>query len=232
MIVMRFADRVLYEDNHLLIVDKPAPLATMGTPAGEESLIDLAKQYIKDKYRKPGNVYLGIVSRLDSMVTGALVLSRTSKSAARMNKLFASGQVKKTYWALVQPGPAASTGEWTDWVEKNELKHRMQVTSSSAQSAKQARLAYRVLKRSKGASLVEVDLRTGRKHQIRVQFSSRGCPVVGDRKYGGPSRFQHGIALHSREVQFEHPVKKTDVRIVAPLPPYWAKWEIVDKRAD
>ena len=215
---------VLYEDNHLLVVDKPAHLPTMGVPEGEPSLLASAKQYIKHKYNKPGNVYLGIVSRLDAPVTGAVVIARTSKAAARLTKQFRERTVQKCYWTLLENQPDPLEGTLVDWLRKDERHRRMHVTSRSHPEAQEARLAYRTVRRVTGAVLVEVELLTGRKHQIRLQLSQHGVPILGDRKYGSKRKFPHGIALHARSLKLEHPVLKTPVEIVAPLPPAWREF--------
>jgi 23S rRNA pseudouridine1911/1915/1917 synthase len=215
---------VLYEDNHLLVVDKPAHLPTMGVPEGEPSLLASAKQYIKHKYNKPGNVYLGIVSRLDAPVTGAVVIARTSKAAARLTKQFRERTVQKCYWTLLENQPDPLEGTLVDWLRKDERHRRMHVTSRSHPEAQEARLAYRTVRRVTGAVLVEVELLTGRKHQIRLQLSQHGIPILGDRKYGSKRKFPHGIALHARSLKLEHPVLKTPVEIVAPLPPAWREF--------
>jgi len=212
---------VLYEDNHLLVVDKLAHLPTMGVPEGEASLLTEAKQYIKQKYNKPGNVYLGIVSRLDAPVTGAVVIARTSKAAARLTKQFRERSVKKLYWALVdkQPNPASET--LVDWLRKDERHRRMHVSAKSHPEAQEARLVYHTVRRVTGAVLVEIELLTGRKHQIRLQLSHHGVPILGDRKYDSTRKFPLGIALHARSITFEHPVLRTPVEIIAPLPDAW-----------
>jgi 23S rRNA pseudouridine1911/1915/1917 synthase len=215
---------VLYEDNHLLVVDKPAHLPTMGVPEGEPSLLASAKQYIKHKYNKPGNVYLGIVSRLDAPVTGAVVIARTSKAAARLTKQFRERTVQKCYWTLLENQPDPLEGTLVDWLRKDERHRRMHVTSRSHPEAQEARLAYRTVRRVTGAVLVEVELLTGHKHQIRLQLSQHGVPILGDRKYGSKRKFPHGIALHARSLKLEHPVLKIPVEIVAPLPPAWREF--------
>ena len=214
---------ILYEDNHLLIVDKPAALPTMGVEAGRPSVIEALKEYLKRKYDKPGNVYLGIVSRLDAPVTGVLVTARTSKAAARLNEQFRSQEVEKVYWALVSPPPEEAQEQLSDWVRKDERHRKMHVCTEAAPGAQLARLSYRTLQRRDERALLEVRLETGRKHQIRLQLGSRGSPVVGDRKYGSKRAFPAGIALHSRRLILTHPVKKTPIEIEAPLPDSWGR---------
>lgn len=212
---------ILYEDNHLLVVSKPANLPTMGVAHDRDSLITLAKQYIKRKYNKPGNVYLGIVSRLDAPVTGAIVIARTSKAASRLTEQIRTRQISKTYWALVERPPKDPEGSLTDWVVKDERHRKMHIADADTLGAKEAVLRYKTLSHSPAGTLLEVELITGRKHQIRLQFATRGCPIVGDRKYGSHRPFGAGIALHSRRVAFMHPVKSEPIVLEAPLPKVW-----------
>ena len=211
---------VVYEDNHLLIVNKPAMLPTMGVAEGENSLVTLAKQYLKQKYQKPGNVYLGVVSRLDSWVSGVIVLARTSKSAARLNAQFAKSSVKKVYWAIVA-GEAPQNGELENWVLKNDSRRRMFCVDRNQTGAKQARLRFECIESRSDCSLVEIELLTGRKHQIRVQMAEAGMSILGDRKYGSTKPFTKGIALHSRCLELTHPTQKTELRFDVPPPSYW-----------
>jgi 23S rRNA pseudouridine1911/1915/1917 synthase len=215
---------VLYEDNHLLALAKPAGLATMGTARGVPSLLVAAKEYIRQKYQKPGNVYLGVVSRLDAPVTGVVLLARTSKAAGRLARLFREGQVRKVYWAVVECPPEPFSGACQDWLRKNERERRMEVCEQDADGAKLARLAYRVLRRLPQGALVEIELLTGRKHQIRVQLAHRGWPIVGDRKYGARGRPSKAIALHSRCLEFQHPVRGTPMSLVAGIPAAWRRF--------
>ncbi len=200
---------VLHEDNHLLVVEKPAGLATQGVAEGTPSVLTLAKDYLKRQYHKPGNVYLGVVSRLDSTVSGVLVLARTSKAADRLTKQFQSGQVEKTYWALVSKPPVPPRGELSHWVLKNDRERCMQVVPPRTPGAQHARLSYQTLAKQLKGTLVEVHLHTGRKHQIRLQLATIGCPILGDRKYGSRQPFaQDAIALHCVRLAFEHPTTK------------------------
>ena len=212
---------VIYEDNHLLVVNKPARLPTMGTKQGDPSLIDAAKNYLKRKYDKPGNVYLGVVSRLDAFVSGVIVLARTSKAASRLNEQFAGGTVNKVYWAMV-PDDCPDSAQLEDWLVKDEDRHRMiPIEDRQQPGAKRAVLHFRRIGRSGNLSLLEINLLTGRKHQIRVQLSSRGYPVVGDRKYGSPISFKRGIALHSRSLTIQHPTRKQEMTFECVPPGYW-----------
>jgi 23S rRNA pseudouridine1911/1915/1917 synthase len=219
---------ILFEDNHLLVVAKPAGLPTMGVGEGRPSLLATAREYIKRRYGKPGNVYLGIVSRLDAPVTGAVVLARTSKAAARLTEQLRSGSVAKIYWALVEGAPAPSETTCVDWLRKDERHRKMHVTHAGHPQAKEARLAYTTLEELPRATLVQVRLETGRKHQIRVQLARRGYPIVGDRKYGAKTTFPAGIALHSRKIEFVHPVRRTPLRLTAPLPTCWRQFGVME----
>ena len=220
--------RILYEDNHLLAVFKPAGVATMGVKPGEPSLIQQAKQYLKQKYHKPGNVYLGVVSRLDALVSGVIVLARTSKAAARLTEQFKKRTVQKTYWAVVEGHGLPSAGTFEDWLVKDESAQRMRVVKPGTSGAQAARLSFRRLRELPDATLLEVQLETGRKHQIRVQFAERGHPILGDKKYGGQRSFPGGIALHARQLCLTHPVTKEEVDLLAPLGVLWKKLGIID----
>jgi 23S rRNA pseudouridine1911/1915/1917 synthase len=218
---------ILYEDNHLLALNKPAGVPTMGTPGDRPTLLSLAKDYIKQKYRKPGNVYLGVMSRLDAPVTGVVLFARTSKAARRLTEQFCGHTVEKTYWAWVEGVIRAAAGRCVDWVAQDERHRRMhvvgrnQATSAAPPGAKEARLSYRRLAVLGGTSLLEVRLETGRKHQIRLQLADRGHPVVGDRKYGSRLPFPLGIALHAWRLVVVHPVRGESLSLEAPLPDAW-----------
>jgi len=212
---------VLYEDNHLLVVNKPAGIPTMGTPKGTPTLLSAAKEYIKEAYHKPGNVYLGVVSRLDAPVTGVVLLARTSKAARRMTEQFRAHTVEKAYWALVEGVVKPAVGECVDLIAPDKRHRRMQIAEGEMAAAKEARLSYRRLRVIDGNSLLEVLLETGRKHQIRVQMSHRGWAIVGDRKYGSRRRWPSGIALHARRLVIDHPTKGEPFQFEAPLPAGW-----------
>jgi 23S rRNA pseudouridine1911/1915/1917 synthase len=213
---------VLYEDNHLLVVNKPVGLATQGVAEGTASVLTRAKEYLKQKYKKPGEVYLGVVSRLDSTVSGVLVLARTSKAAARLTKQFQSGQVEKTYWALVERPPVPVAGDLSHWLLKNDRERRMIVVPPRTRGSQHARLSYKLLRVERKGTLLEVQLHTGRKHQIRLQLATIHCPVVGDRKYGSRQPLvQDGIALHCVRLKIEHPTTKTAMEFTAPPPANW-----------
>jgi len=215
---------VLYEDNHLLVVHKPAGLATQGVAEGAPSVVTRAKEYLKKKYKKPGKVYLGVVSRLDATVSGVLVLARTSKAADRLTKQFQSGQVEKVYWALVERPPEPAKGELSHWVLKDDRQRRMEVVAPRSKGAQHARLSYRMLGKEPLGTLVEIRLGTGRKHQIRLQLAAIHRPVIGDRKYGSRKPFvAESIALHCVRLGLEHPTTKKRMEFIC-LPP--ASWQV------
>ena len=200
----------------------------MGTPPGKPTLLEQAKQYIKRRYAKPGNVYLGVVSRLDAPVTGVVLLARTSKAARRLTEQFRDRSVRKVYWAIVEGTVRPASGECVDWLIKDERHRRMHVVPSTKSGAKEARLSYRRLRRVDGCWLLEVHLETGRKHQIRLQLAHRGYAIVGDRKYGSQRKFAAGIALHARCLEVTHPVGGLPLRLEAPLPPAWSAFGVLD----
>ena len=217
---------VIFEDNHLLVIDKPPLLPTMGAKEGDDSLVNQVRQYIKQKHGKPGNVYVGVVSRLDSFVSGVIVLARTSKAASRLTEQFRSRSVEKTYWAIVPDNLPGDSGQLENRLVKDESRHRMIVLNKTAPATpgeKVARLKYKTLGRHDQFRLIEVELETGRKHQIRVQLEHLGCPIVGDKKYGSQLPFKKGIALHSRKLVIEHPTRKVLQSFQADPPLWWKK---------
>ncbi len=224
--------QILYEDNHLLAINKPAEIATMGAAAGQPSMHTRAQQDLKRRYNKPGNVYLGVVSRLDAFVSGVLLFAKTSKAAARLSAQFAAGAPEKIYLAAVEGhvDDEAAGGEYADqqehiledWLRKNEPEHRMEIAPGESANAKLARLAWRSLQQAHGKTLLQIRLLTGRKHQIRVQWSALGHAIVGDTKYGGKKHRQPGIALHAASLTVEHPTRKEPVTITAPVPDWWS----------
>ena len=218
--------KILFEDNHLLIVDKPAMLPTMGVAEGKPSVLSQAKQFIKTRDKKPGNVYLGVVSRLDAPVTGAMLIAKTSKAASRMSKQFRDRKVEKIYHAIVEGRPDPGEQSLQHWLRKDERHRRVHVTQKDIETAQEARLHFKVLKEfeTKNVALVEVQLDTGRKHQIRVQMSAIGHPIVGDRKYKSGMHYSSGILLHSRKLCFDHPVRDERIEIVCELPAKWHAW--------
>lgn len=222
----RIPFHVLFEDNHLLALVKPTGLPTMGVEAGRISLVTLAKDYLKNKYQKPGNVYLGVVSRLDAAASGVIIFARTSKAAARLTDMFRCGNVEKTYWALVEGRLEPADDSCVDSLIKDEQQMRMLVCPPHQSGAQQARLRYRTLRRLPRATLLEIHLETGRKHQIRVQLAHRGHPILGDRKYGARAGFPDGVALHARRLELEHPVRKIPLVLEAPLPAAWREYGV------
>lgn len=220
---------VVYEDNHLLIVNKPAELPTMGVAADRPSLLSISKQYIADKYQKPGNVYLGIVSRLDAPVTGLVVIARTSKAANRLTAAFRERKVCKRYWAIVEGTPDPPAAELEHYLRKDERHRRVHTTHANAPDAQLARLRYEVLATVGQHSLLEIELETGRKHQIRVQLSKLRHPILGDRKYGSREQFPSGIALHSRRLVVPHPVRDEELSFFGSLPASWKKHRTADR---
>ena len=220
---------VLYEDNHLLVVNKPAGLPTMGTPGNRPTLLALAKQYVKHCYRKPGNVYLGVMSRLDAPVTGATILARTSKAASRLTEQFRNRTVEKIYWAVVERIIEPSTGNLADWLGHDERHRRMHIVGPTLPGAREARLTFRQLGTTRHGAWLEVELETGRKHQIRVQLAHHGHPIVGDRKYGSRVSFAAGIALHARRLVISHPTTGARLEFEAPLPESWRELGIPAK---
>ncbi len=215
----------MFEDNHLLVVNKPALIPTMGVDTSRPSLVCLAKDYLKRKYNKPGKVFLGVVSRLDAFVSGVIVFARTSKAAARLNDQFRNRSAIKTYWAIV---PAKrqldSDHQLVHWLVKDEANHRMiSVPENRAPElgAKLARLSFTKIGQFEGNCLVEIQLETGRKHQIRAQFGSIGCPIAGDRKYGSKQLFRRGIALHSQSLTIRHPTLPESMTFSKPPPKWW-----------
>ncbi len=218
--------RVLYEDNHLLAVFKPAGLLTQGDRTGDATALEAGKAHIRATSHRPGNVFLGLVHRIDRPVSGVLVFARTSKAASRLARSFHDRNVDKTYLAVVVGRPANDTGELEGFVERTHMKSRM-VAEESA-SAKRAVLSYRVLAWRDGQSLVEVTPRTGRHHQIRLQLSAAGHPIVGDMKYRAPRPLPNqSIALHAARISFPHPVREEVITIAAP-PPSTEPWSVFD----
>ena len=210
---------VLYEDNHLLVVNKAAGVLVQGDETGDVPLVELCKKYIKGKYNKPGEVFLGVVHRLDRPVSGVVVLARTSKALERMNELFRDRQTKKIYWAVVRSKPKDERGTLVHWLVKNEKNNKVTAFAKENKDGQRSELNYRVLKHKSDFYLLEVNPITGRPHQIRVQLASMGCVIVGDVKYGYHSpNADKSICLHARQLAFVHPVKKETISIEAPLP--------------
>ncbi len=216
----------LYEDNHIIIVSKRSGEIVQGDKTGDEPLSETVKQYIKEKYHKPGNVFLGVVHRLDRPVWGLVVFAKTSKALTRLNKLFKEGQVHKTYWAITKNAPPAEEGVLTDWLVRNERQNKSYAHPQEVPNAKKAVLKYRVIAHSDRYHLIEVNLLTGRHHQIRCQLANMGCAIKGDLKYGAPRSNPDGsISLLARRITFVHPVSKENIVVEAPLPPNDKLWE-------
>lgn len=216
--------QVLYEDNHIIIVNKRAGDIVQGDKTGDKPLSEVVKSYIKDKYNKPGNVYLGVVHRLDRPTTGVVVFSKTSKALPRLNKLFADKEAKKTYWALVKQLPPKTEDTLVHWLKKNPKNNKSTAHIKEIADGKKAILHYKVLKNLDNYYLLEIQLETGRHHQIRSQLSSIGSPIKGDLKYGfDRSNPDASIHLHARELFFVHPVSNDGIHVEAPLPdePLW-----------
>ena len=215
---------VVYEDNHIIIVNKQSGEIVQGDKTGDRPLSDIVKDYIKEKYQKPGAVFLGVVHRLDRPVSGLVVFARTSKALTRLNKMFAEGEVHKTYWALVKNAPQETEATLTHWLVRNEKQNKSYAYATEKPNAKKAILKYRLIGKSDNYSLLEVQLMTGRHHQIRCQLAAMGCPIKGDLKYGAPRSNPDGsISLLSRKMEFIHPVSKERITVEAPLPddPLW-----------
>jgi 23S rRNA pseudouridine1911/1915/1917 synthase len=231
---------ILCEDGPLLAVNKPAGLLTLGAKPGVPTLERIVKQFLKEKYDKPGNVYLGIPHRLDRPVSGVVVFARNSKAAARLAEQFSERQVRKVYWALVEGVPSPAEGELVDWLLKAPDQANVKVVSSEVPGAREARLRYRTLQTDAagiqpGGMLLEIEPLTGRTHQIRVQLAARGWPVVGDVQYGAAMSLieiravdprDEPIALHARSLTIKHPVRYDSLTITAPLPEYWGRLEV------
>jgi 23S rRNA pseudouridine1911/1915/1917 synthase len=214
---------ILYADNHLLAVNKPAGVPCQADASGDATLVDAVQAYLKEKYRKPGNVFVGLVHRLDRPVAGVVVLARTSKAAARLSAAFREGRIRKTYRAVVSGRFDTDAGRLEHWLRKVSRRRRSEVTGPNDPGARQALLDYRVLATEGGASLLEVALHTGRSHQIRVQMAAVGHPILGDLKYGAGAPLPGGaIALYARCLRFDHPTRDQAVEIVAPDPPGWS----------
>ncbi len=211
--------KVVYEDNHIIIVNKCSGEIVQGDKTGDKPLSDTVKEYIKQKYNKPGNVFLGVVHRLDRPVSGLVVFAKTSKALSRLNDMFRTGDVHKTYWAIVKRRDIATEGTLTDWLTRNERQNKSYAHEREVPGAKKAVLKYKVRAVADNYMLIEVTLLTGRHHQIRCQLSHMGCPIKGDLKYGAPRSNPDGsISLLSRRVEFVHPVSKENIVAYADVP--------------
>ena len=211
--------QVVYEDNHIIIVFKQSGEIVQGDKTGDRPLSETVKEYIKAKYHKPGNVFLGVVHRLDRPVAGLVVFARTSKALARLNEMFRKGDIHKTYWAITKNMPKEPQATLTNWIVRNERQNKSYAYDREVPDSKKALLSYRVIGHTDHYHLLEVHLMTGRHHQIRCQLAHIGCPIKGDLKYGAQRSNPDGsISLLSHEMTFVHPVSKETIHVVAPLP--------------
>ena len=211
--------KVIYEDNHIIIVNKQSGEIVQGDKTGDTPLSDIVKAYLKEKYHKPGDVFLGVVHRLDRPVSGVVVFAKTSKALTRLNKMFSGGEVHKTYWAITKNAPKEVEGTLEHWLVRNEKQNKSYAYAKEKPRSKHAVLKYRLLGKTDNYHLIEVELLTGRHHQIRCQLAAMGCPIKGDLKYGAKRSNPDGsISLMSRKVEFVHPVSKETVCVEAPVP--------------
>lgn len=211
---------VVYEDNHIIIVNKTASEIVQGDKTGDTPLSETVKEYLKEKYQKPGNVFIGVTHRLDRPVSGLVLFAKTSKALSRLNEMFKRGEVKKTYWAVVKNRPAQEEGTLSHWMVRNEKQNKSYAYDKEKPGSKHAILDYRLIAASDNYFLLEVNLKTGRHHQIRCQLAKMGCPIKGDLKYGfARSNPDGSICLHARRISFIHPVSKEQITVEAPLPP-------------
>ena len=221
---------VVYEDNHIIIVNKTASEIVQGDKTGDTPLSETVKQYLKEKYQKPGNVFLGVTHRLDRPVSGLVVFAKTSKALSRLNEMFKTSEVRKTYWAIVKNAPKESEGELVNYLVRNEKQNKSYAYDKEVPKSKKAILHYRLIGKSDNYFLLEVDLKTGRHHQIRCQLAKMGCPIKGDLKYGfARSNPDGSICLHARHISFVHPVSKEMIEVEAPVPPtnLWQGFQMI-----
>ena len=210
---------VIYEDNHLIAVNKNCHEIVQGDKTGDTPLSDMLKAWLKEKYAKPGNVFVGVAHRLDRPVTGVVLFAKTSKALSRLNEMFRQGKIEKTYWAITKNCPSEPESELKHWIVRDEKQNKSMAFDTEKTNAKQAILHYRLVSKSERYYLLEIDLKTGRHHQIRAQLAKIGCPVKGDLKYSAErSNPDGGVSLHARKLSFIHPVSQQPVEIIAPLP--------------
>lgn len=222
--------QILYEDNHIIVINKLPSQIVQGDKTGDVPLSDLVKQYIKDKYNKPGEVFLGVVHRLDRPVSGAVIFARTSKALTRLNEMLKKHEIQKTYWAVVKHEPENLAATLENYLWRNEAKNKTFVVNENTPNAQKASLSYSVVGKSDNYCLLEVDLHTGRHHQIRAQLAHMGCPIKGDLKYGAErSNADGSIHLHARKISFIHPVSKENIEIMAAPPANDAVWNYFQK---
>lgn len=211
--------QILHEDNHIIVVNKRVGDIVQGDKTGDKPLSDVVKEYLKDKYNKPGEVFLGVVHRLDRPTTGIVVFARTSKALTRLNDLFKNRETRKTYWAIVKNKPQESAATLTHFLVRNEKSNMSKAHIKEVANSKKAILDYKIIATLQNYYVLEIDLQTGRHHQIRAQLAAIGCPIKGDLKYGfDRSNPDGGICLHARQLAFTHPVSKENLTIIAPVP--------------
>jgi len=221
---------VLYEDNHLIAVNKTCSEIVQGDKTGDKPLSELIKHWLKEKYNKPGDAFIGVIHRLDRPVSGIVVFAKTSKALERMNELFRQGEIKKTYWAIVKTRPPQNEAELMHYLVRNEKQNKSYANDNEVRGSQKAILSYKLIAKSDNYFLLEIDLKTGRHHQIRCQLAKTGCPIKGDLKYGfDRSNKDGGISLHAHRISFIHPVSKELVTITAPVPEerLWKEFEKV-----
>ena len=210
---------VVYEDNHIIIVNKSSSEIVQGDKTGDTPLSDIVKQYLKEKYNKQGNVFVGVTHRLDRPVSGLVIFAKTSKALSRLNEMFKHSEIKKTYWAIVKNCPQKEEEELTNYLVRNEKQNNSYAYDKEVKNSKKAILHYKLISHSENYYLLEVDLKTGRHHQIRCQLAKMGCPIKGDLKYGSSRSNSDGsICLHARKISFIHPVSKKVIEVEAPVP--------------
>ncbi|KAA6346527.1 tRNA pseudouridine synthase C [termite gut metagenome] len=221
---------VIYEDNHIIVVNKTGFEIVQGDKTGDTPLSEMIQQYLKEKYHKPGNVFVGVVHRLDRPVSGLVLFAKTSKALVRLNEMFKNGEIKKIYWAIVKNQPAEPEGELTHYLIRKEKENKSYAYDRETPNSKKAILHYKLIGHSQNYHLLEVELKTGRHHQIRCQLAKIGCSVKGDLKYGAPRSNPDGsICLHARRISFIHPVSKELIELEAPVPKgnLWTGFEML-----
>ena len=217
---------ILYEDNHCLAVNKPAGLPAQADESGDPSLVDAVTEYLRRRYRKPGNVYVGLLHRLDRPTSGVVLVAKTSKAASRLSAQFRKGTIAKVYWAIVERAPREDEGEWVDWLGKDRRINRARLVSEGDSEGKEARVSFRVRERWGDRAWLELRPGTGRSHQLRVQLARRGFPILGDAKYGATTQLaaldgRSRIALHAHAMTFTHPTRREAIAVEAPVPADW-----------
>jgi len=223
---------VLYEDNHIIAINKSSSEIVQGDKTGDQPLSETIKAYLKEKYNKPGEVFLGVTHRLDRPVSGVVLFAKTSKALTRLNEMFRNQEVKKTYWAIVKDKPEQPEGRLEHYLTRNEKQNKSVAYDKERPDAKKAALSYRLIAHSDTYYLLEIQLETGRHHQIRCQLAKMGCPIKGDLKYGFPrSNPNGGISLHARSIEFVHPVSKELIQLTAPVPEDDKLWKTMEKIA-